>query len=97
MADPGEFSSTPEAAQYLNNLKYKTELPKGSSGCPTVYTGKIMRQDVAVVTTGACQCSMDVQASIAEVLHDAAAICPLVNDTHCVQQASPACRHQECC
>jgi hypothetical protein len=55
VADPGDFSSTPEAAQYLNNLKYSRELPKGSSECPRVTIGKIMRQDVAIITTGRCK------------------------------------------
>eukprot|EP00878_Enallax_costatus_P008523 GHUV01008911.1.p1 GENE.GHUV01008911.1~~GHUV01008911.1.p1 ORF type:complete len:410 (+),score=61.73 GHUV01008911.1:192-1421(+) len=52
VADPGTFSSTPEAAVYLANLKENRALPSGSTACPSVHVGKIMRSNVAVITTG---------------------------------------------
>eukprot|EP00775_Hariotina_reticulata_P011305 gene11305-11455_t len=52
VADPGTFSNTPEAQQYLGNLQYAHKLPAGSSMCPAIHVGRMMRQDVAVALTG---------------------------------------------
>ncbi|KAI8467059.1 MAG: hypothetical protein J3K34DRAFT_524060 [Monoraphidium minutum] len=52
VADPGTFSNTPENAVYLKNLKKAKKLKPGESGCPEIVVGEIMRQRVAVVTTG---------------------------------------------
>lgn len=52
VADPGEFSSTPEAAFLLHNLKDRKDLKGGSSLCPSRSTGTIMGQPVVVITTG---------------------------------------------
>jgi hypothetical protein len=52
VADPGTLSNSPEAEHYVANLKYANKLPAGSSFCPAIYVGKMMRQDVAVVLTG---------------------------------------------
>jgi hypothetical protein len=38
---------------YVKNLKSAKKLTTGESGCPDVRTGEIMRQSVAVITTGA--------------------------------------------
>lgn len=48
----GSFSGTPEDAYYLSNLQKKVDIPKGVTACASGYTGVIMRQPVAVITTG---------------------------------------------
>jgi hypothetical protein len=53
----GVFSGTAEAAYYVNNLQRKVAIPKGVTACGDGYTGIIMKQQVAVITTGlAGQC-----------------------------------------
>ncbi|KAF8058359.1 PSMD9 [Scenedesmus sp. PABB004] len=52
VADPGTFSSTPEATFYLANLKNNVTLPSGAAACPQVVRGKLLRQDAVVVLTG---------------------------------------------
>lgn len=48
----GAFSGTAEAQYYINNLRWKEELPQGALACDDGYKGVIMRQDVAIITTG---------------------------------------------
>lgn len=48
----GGFSGTAEAVFYVNNLQNKVEIPKGAAACANGFTGTIMGQAVAVLTTG---------------------------------------------
>jgi hypothetical protein len=48
----GGFSGTAEAAYYLKNLQRRVAIPKGVTACGDGYTGIIMKQRVAVITTG---------------------------------------------
>lgn len=56
LLDAGGFSGTAEAAYYVSNLQRKVEIPKGVTACADGYTGTIMKQQVAVITTGVCAC-----------------------------------------
>jgi hypothetical protein len=53
-ADPGDFSGSAEAKYILANLQDKVQVPPGSTVCGNRFTGKLLGQDVAVITTGAC-------------------------------------------
>lgn len=48
----GTFSGTPEDAYYVSNLQRRVAVPKGVTACVSGYTGVIMGQQVAVITTG---------------------------------------------
>jgi hypothetical protein len=52
-ADPGDFSGSAEAKHILANLKNKKQVAVGSTVCGNRFTGKLLGQDVTVITTGA--------------------------------------------
>ncbi|KIY99607.1 hypothetical protein MNEG_8352 [Monoraphidium neglectum] len=65
-----------ENAVYVKNLKSAKKLTTGESGCPDVRTGEIMRQSVAVITTGigqdaAAMCVYEVLTRCGHLLYNA--------------------------
>ena len=51
-ADPGDFSGSAEAKYILANLRGKKQVAVGSTVCGNRFTGKLLGQDVTVITTG---------------------------------------------
>lgn len=51
-ADDGTFSGSPEALHILANLNGKKQIPVDSTVCGSRFIGKLMGQDVTVITTG---------------------------------------------
>lgn len=52
VADPGEFSGTPEAIHYEEMLASPISIPYGSLLCPRVTVGSLMGQPTIVATSG---------------------------------------------
>jgi hypothetical protein len=59
----GGFSGTAEAAYYLKNLQRRVAIPKGVTACGDGYTGIIMKQRVAVITTGVWPVNQQLEAA----------------------------------
>lgn len=97
VADPGEFSGTPEAIHYEEMLASPISIPYGSLLCPRVTVGSLMGQPTIVATSGigpttAALCAIDLAKCLGpkfkELIYSgtsgwSAAVGGLLNADHC--------------
>lgn len=102
VADPGSFSGSAEAKYYLANLENATYVPPGSTICVSRAHGKIMGQNVTVVSSGinaqnAAMCVMEILSCathVKEIIYSGTsgfspALGGIVNPPDCVETAMP--------